>query len=118
MIIFRDGPAQKVTLKLGRAPIFLRVVRHKTKRTWDACNELHDTPQPEEEIHVYRMVEGPFTLFVRPGGMTTSAVYAQVTPPPSDSEVRETDAWMQWTIRQTQALDLKAKPSDLPTTTP
>jgi hypothetical protein len=73
-----DGPAAGAFLSLGRSPYFLRVVR-KPGGKWDALDQLDDTPEPDEEIHVYRQKQGPMAELVR---RSRSADFSAGSPAP------------------------------------
>lgn len=98
--MFHDGPAKNVTLNLGRTPLLLRVTRSRTKKTWDACNELEDEPFEDEEIFAYLLVDGPTRAFVRRsgggGGLVVIAAYRFLEPQPADADMRSNDAWRTW----------------------
>jgi len=102
MTSFSDGPAQGQTLMLGRAPIFLRVV--EWAGAFDALDQIDDTPEPEETIHVYQRVGEPGRMHVHrsggKGGWFTVAEYAVLPEQPDEDEVRRTDAWQAWCRRQ------------------
>jgi hypothetical protein len=101
VIDFRHGPANGVTLALRRAPSWLRVVR-EPDGAWDALDQIDDTPNPVEEIHVYRIVDrrGPVHVCIRgkgrgASGWYQSATYAHVADIDGE-QVRDTLAWRQW----------------------
>lgn len=100
MIRLLDGPAGGQSLACKRAPRLLRVVQD-TNGTFDALDQLHDTPSLVERITVYERVTKPFTVHVNAGrhggsGWYQVADYRVVTPPPHDAEVRSTGAWRAW----------------------
>lgn len=100
--MFQDGPARNVTLNLGRSPLFLRVTRSRTKKTWDACDQLEDAPRDDEDLFAYLLIDKPTRSFVRrSGGYGTSlvviAAYRFFDPQPTDAEMRSADAWRAWT---------------------
>jgi hypothetical protein len=97
MISFLDGPAKElVRLRLGRAPYFLRVVRTKGTRRWDALDQLDDSARPEEEIFVYELASEPLRAFVRPGGLMISAHYKFCRRQPLDEDARDNTRWRHW----------------------
>lgn len=111
--MFQDGPARNVTLNLVRTPLLLRVTHSKTKKTWDACNELEDDPREDEEIFAYVLSDGPFRAFVRPGGLTVIAAYRILDPQPADADMRTNDAWRAWCSANDPRKPCKGSPIDL-----
>lgn len=100
--LFQDGPAKNVALNLGRTPLLLRVTRSKTKKTWDACDQLEDSPRDDEELFAYLLIEVPVRAFVRRsggygGGLVVIAAYRFLEPQPADADMRTNDAWRAWT---------------------
>jgi len=114
---FQDGPARNVTLNLGRTPLLLRVTRSRTKKTWDACNELEDEPREDEEIFAYHLAEGPFRAFVRRsgggGGSVVIAAYRFLDKQPADADMRTNDAWRAWCSANDQRRPCKDCPTSL-----
>jgi len=53
MAKFLDGPAAGVSLSLRRAPMLLRVVQNRETKTWDALDQLTDSPADNEDIYLY-----------------------------------------------------------------
>lgn len=103
-----DGPAAGAKLSLGRSPYFLRVVR-KPGGEWDALDQLDDTPEPNEEIHVYRCVSEPITAHFdgrdpktgkRYGRWMSIANYSLHTEQPDDETARYRPAWQEWCAQQ------------------
>jgi hypothetical protein len=110
MITFRDGPAAGVELMLRRAPTYLRVVRGRTGN-WDALDQIDDTPTKGETIFVYRITgtRSHYHLCARGRGKKASGYYARadyvfVPEQPADAELRETEAWRAWVIKQAQGV--------------
>jgi hypothetical protein len=103
MTTFEDGPAKGQTLMLKRAAVFLRVV--ESNGTWDALDQLDDTPKPEEKIYAYQIIGKPGMMHLNRGGGRSGwyaiASYRLISPQPSDTEMRSTDAWWDWTEQHT-----------------
>jgi hypothetical protein len=101
MTRFVDGPAAGVTLMLRRAPMLLRAVR-AADGTWDALDQLEDTPRADETVVVYRMARGPFAMHVnrdrRHGGCAwyRGGEYVALDPQPPTTTVRDTETWRAW----------------------
>jgi hypothetical protein len=109
---FLDGPAAGQTLSLGRSPVFLRAVCAPGGK-WDALDQLDDTPQPDEQIHVYRRTSDPMTAHVdgrdtktgkRFGRWMSIANYVLHHQQPDERTARDNDAWRQWCAEQGKAL--------------
>lgn len=98
MIGFLDGPAQHVRrMRLGRTPFFLRVVRKRGTRLWDALDQLEDVPAENEEVFVYERASEPLRAFIRPGGLVIACDYRLLRgPQPPDEDVRTNDRWRHW----------------------
>lgn len=115
--MFQDGPAKNVTLNLGRTPLLLRVTKSRTKKTWDACNEIEDEPREDEEIFAYLLIDGPFRAFVRRagggGGAVVIAAYRLLDPQPADADMRTNDAWRTWCSANDPRKPCKGSPTDL-----
>jgi hypothetical protein len=109
MTTFSNGPAAGQVLNLRRAPLFLRLVQDLAG-AWDALDQLHDTPRPDETIVVYRLVsnDGPIHLNMRGrqgrrcGGTFQRATYAVVEEQPDDATLRTTASWRQWAQGQAE----------------
>lgn len=102
MTTFINGPAVGVSLLLQRAPLYLRVVQGPDG-TWDALDQLGDTPKSDETIVVYEMVGEPSRMHVqrREGGRRVcgwyeGGSYRLIVPQPDDTAVRATSAWRAW----------------------
>jgi hypothetical protein len=102
---FVDGPAAGQCLSLRRAPLFLRVVvnRYGREKTWDALDQLHDTPAAGEDLFAYRKVEdgGSIHLYRSPrrlSGWYAMAKYALIEPQPDDRTMRDTEKWRAWCL--------------------
>ena len=63
MITFFDGPAAGQVLACRRAPVFLRVVKSRTK--WDALDQPGDTPNPGEHLYAYLLPGKPEWMHLR-----------------------------------------------------
>ena len=86
MIQFLDGPAKGTSLCLNRAPMFLRVVIDPRGQV-EALDQLDDTPEADEKIHVYRCTRGE-------GGGCRRGVMAQYRlyeAQPSGEEARDNE---------------------------
>ena len=121
MIEIIDGPAAGHTLTLRRAPLYLRVVI-APDGTVDALDQLDDVARPEERIHVYeRHADGPSgqVHVCGRGPGAASGWYAigryrhLAGPPPSESILRDREAWRAWCRRDPAGLR-----QDTPTETP
>lgn len=117
MIRFLDGPAQKASLHLERAPIFLRVTFGSSNPAmapqWDALDQLDDVPAPAETIHVYRRASNDGVLHVdaqekvdgrwrRVGRWYRLAEYRLHGSQPDDSTLRTRELWQQWCVAEQQ----------------
>jgi hypothetical protein len=102
MTRFLDGPAAGVTLMLRRAPVFLRAVT-TDGGTWDALDQLDDSPQSTERIVVYRLDGEPTWCHIRAtkgGGVYRGGAYRVLEHQPADERVRSTAAWRAWVGEQ------------------
>lgn len=108
MTIFLDGPAANTfstPLLLKRAPHFLRAVQ-APDGTWDALDQLDDTPKPEETVVAYVMVTGPRSVHICARGKNNRSGWYQggdnrvVEPQPTDAQLRDTTAWRAWVAEQ------------------
>jgi hypothetical protein len=99
MVRFVDGPAAGQALALRRAPVFLRAVR-ASDGTWDALDQLTDTPRPNETIAVYRRTGLAHRVHINAGRSgcfwTQLAEYRVVDSPPADGIARNTASWREW----------------------
>ena len=103
MTRFVDGPAEDVRLVLQRSPVFLRVALGLEGR-WDALDQIDDTPEPDENMYVYRLHGTPGVAFVdypdrqgrRAGHRCMIAEYRYWPDQPEDSDMRTTEAWQLW----------------------
>lgn len=102
MTRFTDGPAADTVLMLHRAPHYLRAVR-STDGTWDALDQLTDTPAADETIVAYAMVGEPSRCHVqrsvkgkRVCGWYEGGEYRVVAEQPSDDVLRSTASWRAW----------------------
>lgn len=111
MTKFTDGPAAGKTLCLGRAPIFLCVVKDKAGEV-DALDQLDDVPKPDESITVYRKVSDDGTVHVdgrdksgkRFGRWYQAATYVIHSVQPDDATARDKEAWAAWCAAQWAAI--------------
>ncbi len=105
---FYQGPADGQTLMLARAPRFLRVVVGPNNKI-DALDQLTDTPEENEETHVYEIQTEPIRAHINCGrgksGWYEIADYACFPEQPADHEVRTTDAWEAWVKATAARLD-------------
>lgn len=106
MITFLDGPAKGQTLALKRAPRFLRVTRTRGG-TFDALDQLEDTPLERETMFAYEIAEyqGTYHLLCGRGSKTASGFYQQgayrfFPRQPDDATMRDTGLWRQWCLAQ------------------
>lgn len=99
MTSFRDGPAKGQSLMLKRAPTFLRVVEHAGK--FDALDQHHDEPKPQETITVYLLVRKMGWIHIKAtkgGGFFIRAEYEFWEEQPDEDTMRSQIAWRQWCI--------------------
>lgn len=102
MTSFIDGPAKDQVLTLKRTPIFLRVV--DDCGTWDALDQLDDTPTLTETLHAYRLKKDMGHVFVdgtdkrgrRTGYSARIASYEYVQPQPDQQTMRNPAQWQAW----------------------
>ena len=106
MTRFLDGPAAGKTLMLGRAPFFLRAVQ-APDGTWDALDQLHDTPKPDERIVVYQLQGEPTRMHMqrvvngrRACSWHEGGEYRLAADAPDDVTARDTAAWREWCYRE------------------
>lgn len=103
MTTFQDGPAHGVTLRLRRAPYFLRVTYDG--KDYDGLDQLADVAKPEETIYVYRITALPTWSHIRAtkgGGTYWSGNYEFVCPQPADAILRDNAAWVKWVSEQVE----------------
>ena len=103
---FLDGPACGEVIDLQRAPHFLRVVIDADGKV-DALDQLHDSPKPDEAIHVYLRQGKPHMVHMlcsprSKSGWHLMADYKLYHHQPSDIESREENAWREWAAREWQ----------------
>lgn len=113
MITFTNGPADGKTLMIRRVPFFLRVVSRAVTNgvELDALDQLEDTPQPDESIHVYLRQPGTKANAVHLNlrGKSGSGWYARgsykLSPvqPVEDVYMRDALAWENWCKRRAEA---------------
>jgi len=97
-----DGPAAGVTLWLSRAPVFLRVVQ-APDGTWDALDQLTDTPRPDERLVVYQLASEPRRMHVqrreicrRVCSWYEGGDYRLAADPPAEAVARDRTRWEAW----------------------
>lgn len=93
MIKALDGPAQGTSLAVSKAPPYLRFVRDRDTHKWDCLNLSEDTPSEHEEIFLYRLHPGSFSMVhidyrgSKPSTWDASGNYSHIETP---VEIRET----------------------------
>lgn len=110
MTNFQDGPAQKIILKLKRAPMYLRVVVSPAG-TIDALDQIQDTPLEEEQVHAYVRIGAAGSYHVdstdprgrRVGAWYTVATYKLCVDQPGEHTLRHNDAWQAWCLAMDSA---------------
>lgn len=104
MLTFVDGPAKGCAdgLRVQRAPLYLRVVVAPIDE-WDCLDQFDDEPEEQEKIFAYRRIgkAGQMHLCCRGRGKDLSgysalAQYALVQEQPSESVMRDRQAWRNW----------------------
>ncbi len=109
MTTFQDGPAKDTVLVLGRAPLYLRVVKDGDKI--DALDKLDDRPEANETIHVYKRVGEPGMAHMdgrdpktgkRFGRTCVIARYA-ICAGPGDGVCRNNSQWQAWCVERARA---------------
>lgn len=109
MIRFLNGPAKGVRLELRRAPVFLRVVFNSGREQdqFDALDQLDDTPEPDEQIWVYRRIGKAGTLHVlytekgrRRGKWLATGDYGLCREQPAEEIMRDKEKWQAWCTEQ------------------
>lgn len=104
MIRLLDGPAAGA-YAARRAPVFLRAVVDPQAVRGDVLDQLDDRPNPNEVVHVYRLVPGTRhgTVFVRLAGRgcvesaTGDYRYQALV---DGEQLRDADAWRAWAEEQ------------------
>lgn len=106
MIRFKNGPAAAKTLRLHRAPLFLRVVIAQDG-TVDALDNLDNEPRDDEAIHVYRRDGEPGTVHIdgtrngrRFSEWLITAEYRLHREQPTDETARNNVKWTAWAQEQ------------------
>lgn len=98
-----DGPGVDLTFELRAAPTFLRVVQGPCK--WDALDQRDDAPEPDEHVHVYRIVEDTWAQVFAcargrnrgASGVWESGEYRYVPDAPVEL-LRNNANWRAWVI--------------------
>ncbi len=113
MTRFVGGPADGVTLSLGRSPLslgrsplYLRVVQDGAE--FDALDQLDDEPRAGETMTVYRRDGEPTTVHVLYSGRRDGKrgewlrvwTYTVLEHQPEDPVMRNADTWRQWCTAQ------------------
>jgi len=104
MTRFSDGPAAGHTLRLRRAPIYLRVTRDPAGGI-DALDQAGDRPCPDEALFAYRQQSYDGSVHInswdsqgrRTGGFFPMATYALIDPQPDEATMRSLASWQEWT---------------------
>jgi len=118
MIAFFDGPAQGTTLNLRRAPYFLRVVVDEDGSI-DALDQLDDVIRETETAYVY-VLDGEPSIhgFVCSRGANKGcrrlldATYRLYDEQPDDDVLRDNAAWVEWALREGNALTVRRQNGD------
>ncbi len=105
MTTFRDGPAVDHTLRLRRAPIYLRVTLDRAG-TIDALDQLDDRPRPDEALFAYIKTSDDGMVHINSrdskgrhtGGFFAMATYALIEPQPDEATMRSQAMWVEWTV--------------------
>ena len=110
MTKFLDGPAAGISLGLRRCPIYLRVVYHNVKKTWDALDQLEDKPSWDETVYAYKQsaFHGMVHVCRRPtgSGYFGMAEYQVIHPQPPRETLRSNQAWQEWCHSQPDVIEL------------
>lgn len=100
---FHGGPANRVCLGLRRAPAILRVVVNPQTKDIDALDQLSDSPEAGETIHVYKLRDGKagrVHLCYRGRNRSQSGWYAtgdyDFVETPPDDKVRDPARWAEY----------------------
>lgn len=106
MTKFLDGPAAETVLVLSRAPHYLRAVCDPAW-TWDALDQITDTPAADETVVAYVMVAGPYSAHIqrsikgrRACQWLQGGEYRVVDPQPAEAVLRSTEQWRAWVAAQ------------------
>lgn len=98
MTTFLDGPAKGVTLRLRRAPVYLRAVTSAGK--WDALDQLDDRASEDETVFAYELVGEPTWYHIRAArgqsGCFRGGDYRLTQPQPDEAILRDTTQWQSW----------------------
>jgi hypothetical protein len=115
---FDDGPARGQTLELRRSPRFLRVCR-SPDLTFDALDQLEDTPKPEETLIAYEKA-GTSRGFVEyrgkdrhKSGPFQVVRYRMIPDQPDDATMRDGEAWRRWCVERAEKGAPGSKPQTL-----
>jgi hypothetical protein len=106
MTRFDDGPAKGTTLRLMRAPYYLRVCvgplldDTDDRPNIDALDQFDDLPRAHEQLFAYRLTGPAGWMHVKAsggrGGFQTMATYRLVEKQPTDAQMRTNEAWALW----------------------
>ncbi len=107
MIEFAKGPADGQVLNALRCPFFLRVTIDRQGK-FDCLDQVHDTPDADETIYVYRRnstvgsvhYDGVDKRGTRFGRTELYASYIFHDTQPGDAILRSNDAWATWAQAQ------------------
>lgn len=114
MTTFVDGPAKEEAFALKRAPLFLRVTRHRQSLKLDALDQLTDSPLPEEDLMAYVRIGEPGRMHVLRRGKGTGALgggwesvarYRLITIQPEDGTMRDNALWQAWCLARVGLID-------------
>ncbi len=111
MMVLKDGPA-KGAYAVRRAPYHLRAVVDEKTGDKDVLDQLEDTPQRTEKIHVYRCVknDGGVAMVMLSGKngrgrhcvQSVCAEYEHVADVDGEA-FRDQDTWRAWAIANAPA---------------
>ena len=120
MMVLRDGPAKGAYI-VGRAPFLLRAVVDRESGHTNVLDQLSDTPEPSERIHVYRCVkwEGGIAMVMLSGKngrgrhCVQSVIAEYVHVPDVDGEpFRDTAAWQEWAVANANPGDIDPRTNE------
>lgn len=121
MIRLLDGPGAANTIRLRRAPIYLRITFDG--EMWDGLDQLDDTPRANEKVFAYIKVADHGNVHVcgqdpktrkRWGGWYHHAEYRVIAPQPDDATMRDNERWREWTHAEHARAKQEAAPAGLP----
>lgn len=98
MTHFLDGPAIYQTMRIRRAPVFLRITEKNGQ--FDALDQFGDEAQPGETLHCYVLAERPGSIHIQArgnaGGFYPLAKYRLSEEQPSQEQMRDQAQWEAW----------------------